>query len=141
MSHETIRQILDVNLQGIPNLPEIRWPGIPYANPEDSYITPIYVPTSTRPAVLGNTSNQNVYRGLYRIKLFVLEGDKTNTNLLGVTEISETAQRILDVFKPKQALSFNNDFLRVLYSDRGQVISDSPFNKIVIDVAWYYYDQ
>ena len=76
---------------------------------------------------------QKKYKGLYRVHVYYPEGK-------GPQEVETCVDNILTVFDATKDLSYNDDYLRIEYSDRSQVMHESPWVHIVVDVAWYYYD-
>ena len=131
--YDKIRNILEVTLNSIPDLPTVYWESVPNDRQSlESYIEPKFVPTSTRPAVRGQ-SPQKRYQGLYRVHVYSKED-------AGPQGVESLAQKILDTFDATKALSYDGHSLRIEYSERGQAMTDSPFVYLTINIAWYYYD-
>ena len=132
--YDKIRNILEVTLAGISGLPTIFWENVPEddKNSLTAYIQPKFVPTSTRPAVKGENP-QKRYQGLSRIHVHYKEDQ-------GPQALETMVNTIIDAFDATKALTYDGHSLRIEYSERGQILQDSPFAYITINVAWYYYD-
>jgi hypothetical protein len=133
MTYKIIRDILEYHLTQVTDVPDIFWEGVD-RSPQSGvpYVRPKFQPTSTRPSVRGSNP-QKRYQGLYRVFVYYPEGR-------GPQDVETCVGNILETFDATKDLSFGGNTLRVEYSERGQVLTDSPWVYVPIDIAWYYYD-
>lgn len=133
MAYNIIRNILETNLITVTDLPStIFWETVPY-QPSNGvpHIRPVFIPTSTRPAVRG-TNPQLKYQGLYKVFVYYPEGQ-------GPQDLETCVNNILTTFQATTDLTHSGNELRIEYSDRGQVLPESPWIMVAVDIAWYYY--
>lgn len=133
MAYNLIRNILEHHLTQVTDVPEIFWEGVS-EQPTDGvpYIKFKFQPTSTRPAVRG-IDPQKRFQGLLRVFPYFPEGQ-------GPQAVEACVNNILETFDATKDLSYGGHTLRVEYSERGQVLTDSPWVYVPINIAWYYYD-
>jgi len=130
--YDKIRDVLEITLDGIDDLPVIFWEAVPNSQTTvTEYISPKFIPTSTRPSTRGRNRIQR-YQGLYRLHVYCTEDS-------GPQRLETLCNTILDTFKATADFEHDGTYVSIEYSERTQVFTDSPFCYAILNIAWYTY--
>lgn len=130
-----IRAALESEIANVTNIPSASnraWENVSFSpNTGTTWVRMTLIPGEQRPAHLG-TNPQIRYQGLFRIDIFVPEGD-------GAASADALADNIRDHFNVTDDFSSGGDTVRIRYSERGQGRSDPPWYTVPVTVSWYIF--
>lgn len=132
--YDDIRATLEKTLADTAGLPtDIAWENINFTpTTGTSYLETHFIPTSRRPAVRGLNPQQR-YQGLFRIVVNVPEST-------GPAIADDYVDTLLTAFDATKDLTYNSVTVTTEYAERSQGISDSPWYRVNVDIAWYKYN-
>lgn len=133
--YNNIRAALEVTLSQIPDVPPIQYNNTRYQpTTGQPFITSNFLPTSRRPAELG-TLPFNLYQGLFVVNVYTPD----NT---GPTQNQNICNSILTAFPAgTHSLEFNDQIVRIEYTEMLGSFKDSPWFITPVNVGWYAYDK
>lgn len=128
-----IRNVFEVELEGVTGVPEIAWENVPYDPDRDTpFIEMVLVPTRREPAVRG-LNPQMYYQGYC---LFNVCYPKNR----GPQSADDMADTIIEAFEATTDLTYNGTIVSLRYAERDQGYTENGHYCVPVRVGWYIYN-
>lgn len=130
MIYNDIRAVLERHLANTIGIPDIAWQNIPFQQDVTKpYLIPSMVPTSRRPAVIGESPWQR-YNGIYSILICTPENQ-------GSVAGYEYADLLTYRFDATTRLTDGNLTISIDYAEVRTSFTDSPFYCTPVTIGWH----
>lgn len=128
-----IRAALETQLANVASVPEIAYENVQYSPTTGvSYIEPMYLPVSRRPAVRGLNPQQR-YDGVLSVNCYAPEGK-------GPSAAETIAENVMDAFEATTKLTHNGVTVYIDYAEVQRGLLDSPWFLVPVNIGWYAYN-
>lgn len=137
--YKDIRAALETTLQSVTGIIDIDWQNSKYTPTTGTpYLKAYFLPTSRRPATLGQepitgVPYQHKYLGLFQLVLYYPENQ-------GTAALSDMVETIIDAFDSTKDLTFNTTSVTIDNAEQEGSYEESPWIITPINIYWYCYD-